>query len=294
MNSYLPKILITGGNGQLAHALDQQIFAENFELFLCSRDEMDITDMSSVTQAIEQFSPDIIINTAAYTAVDKAEQETEIALKVNHFGAKNVAIACQNKMIPLIHISTDYVFDGQKKTPYLENDAVNPINLYGKSKWLGEESVRENCEQHIILRVSGVFSEYGNNFFKTILRLAQERKSLRIVADQITCPTDASDIARVIFILATQKNKWGTYHFCSNQPISWHQFAVNIVNAARKYSALNVEEITAIPTSDYPTPAKRPPYSVLNCDKIKTSFAITPMPLDASIARVAAALLQGA
>lgn len=164
MKVYLPKILVTGSNGQLGTALQQDNEQNNFDIIAASRSTMDITDMVSISDAIAHFTPDIIINTAAYTAVDKAESAEVECMRINHIGAQNIAVACHENKIPLIHISTDYVFDGSKQQPITEDEAVNPINLYGKSKWLGEEAVRNHLEQHIILRVSGVFSEYGHNF----------------------------------------------------------------------------------------------------------------------------------
>ena len=276
--SFVKKLLITGGNGQLAQALCHHSLAKNFQIIPCSRLDMDITDTDSITNALVTFSPDIIINTAAFTAVDKAESDIKASVEINHLGTQHLAAACEKQRIPLIHISTDYVFDGAKQNPYQENDVPNPINFYGKTKWLGELAVRELCEQHIILRVSGVFSEYGNNFLKTILRLAQERKELRVVADQITCPTYAGDIAQAIFSIVKQNierpTHWGTYHYCSAPPVSWYEFAKAIVTYAQNYKKLLVEEINAITTDQYPTAAKRPAYSVFDCTKIQLDFDI--------------------
>lgn len=272
---HAPNVLITGSDGQLGNALRAHPAVGEFQITACGRSNMDITSAASINNAILQFSPDFIINTAAYTAVDKAEKEAELAMSINHIGAKYLAIACKKNQIPLIHLSTDYIFDGTKTSPYLEDDAATPVNLYGESKWLGEQAVREQCEQHIILRVSGVFSEYGSNFMKTILRLAAERKELNIVADQITCPTYAGNIASVIYsIIKKQTHKWGTYHYCDSPPVSWHQFADAIIHQAKPHHALIVEKINAITTAEYPTLAKRPAYSVLDCSKIKKEYGI--------------------
>jgi len=275
MKNYLPNILITGSDGQLGNALRTHAGARDFHITACSRDNLDITDPASIDQAIKQYTPDFIVNTAAYTAVDTAEKEIDQAVSVNHLGAQHLAQACAAHKIPLIHISTDYVFDGDKVTPYLEEDAVNPVNLYGKSKYWGEQAVREYCEQHLILRVSGVFSEFGHNFLKTILRLASERKELNIVADQFTCPTYAGNIAAVIYSLIKQPLKSGIYHYCDNPPVSWHEFATAIIQQAKKQRTLLVEKINAITTAEYPTLAKRPVYSVLDCNKIKRDYDIT-------------------
>jgi dTDP-4-dehydrorhamnose reductase len=270
----MPKILITGAQGQVATALCQHELAQHFNIQACTRVQLDITSPASIHQMITQCSPDIIVNTAAYTAVDKAEQYTEQSLLANHIGARNLAMACQQLQIPLIHLSTDYIFDGTSSSPYTEENAANPINQYGESKWLGEQAIRSQCEQHVIVRVSGVFSEFGTNFFKTILKLAAEREELRIVADQITCPTYAGHIAGAIFSLLNRELKWGTYHYCDQYAVSWHEFASTIIQEAKLYKPLRVKTIHAISTAEYPTAAKRPAYSVLACNKIKNTYNI--------------------
>jgi dTDP-4-dehydrorhamnose reductase len=274
MHNYSPKILITGSDGQLGMALRHHTRAQSLPITACTRHELDITDAASIHKAIERFQPDVIINTAAYTAVDKAEQEIEQALRVNHLGVRHLAMACAEHQIFLIHISTDYVFDGTVQTAHLESDPTHPVNRYGESKCLGEQAIGEHCPQHIILRVSGVFSQYGSNFLKTILRLANEKKELHIVSDQIICPTAAHDIASAIFTLASQPLHTGTYHYSSAQAVSWHQFACAIIAEAKQYHSLYVEEVKAITTAEYPTAAKRPAYSVLDCSKIKKDYQI--------------------
>lgn len=274
MSNYTPKILITGGDGQLACALRNHLLAHEFQITACSRAEIDITKLSSVKKAIDHYSPDILINTAAYTGVDKAEHEIEQAMGVNHLGAQNLAIACEKYQIPLIHLSTDYIFDGTKTCSYLEDDKANPINIYGKSKWLGEQAVREQCEQHIILRVSGVFGEYGNNFLKTMLHLALKRKELCVVDDQITCQTYTGDIAGALYAIVKNPHHWGTYHYCSADSFSWHQFAMAIIEEAKKHRKFQVEKIQAITTAEYPAAVKRPAYSVLDCGRIKKDYEI--------------------
>ncbi len=274
MNTYLPKILVTGGQGQLASALKNHIKANQFLLNFYSHHELDITDSSTIKNIIDTHQPDLIINTAAYTAVDKAETDKETAEKINHFGARNLARICQQNAIPLIHLSTDYIFDGEKKSAYVESDAANPINFYGITKQRGEQAITEILTDYIILRVSGIFSEYGQNFLKTMIRLSQEKKELRVVADQITCPTAANDIASAILKMAatysqTQKLPWGIYHYCSANPVSWHAFASSILSHVNPSIV-----IKAIPTNEYPTPAKRPMNSVLNCEKIQQNFSI--------------------
>jgi len=275
MKNYSNKILVTGGNGQIASALRHHPSAKDFALIFRTREELDITDLHSIQQNILDFSPTIIINTAAYTAVDKAEQEKESALKINFDGAKNLAQICHEKNILLIHLSTDYVFSGEKNIPYLEEDIANPINYYGESKWLGEEAIRQHCEKHIILRVSGVFSEYGNNFFKTILHLAQTKNDISVVTDQMTCPTHANDIATTILTIAQHPIALGTYHYCSGNPTSWFEFATQIIAEIReKHIPIRLEKINRILSKDYPTLAKRPLYSILDCQKIKSDYGI--------------------
>src|SRR3990167_10088067 len=198
MTSYLPKILLIGGSGQVGTALRRHSFAQAWQVVSPSHAELDITDLAAIERTILACSPEIVINVAAYTAVDKAEQETELCARINYIGAYHVAHACKKHNLPCIHLSTDYIFSGTTTTPYHEEDNPKPINFYGESKWLGEMAIRNQCEKHIILRVSGIFSEHGNNFFKTILRLAKEKKEIYVVSDQASCPTYADDIAETI------------------------------------------------------------------------------------------------
>lgn len=267
MNVSLPKILITGGKGQVATALQQHNKAKQFQLIACPHNECDITKLSDIQKTISEFHPDIIINTAAYTAVDQAEKEKSLAMQINHLGVQNLAYACEKNRIPIIHLSTDYIFDGQSSMPYTEDHIANPINTYGESKWLGEEALRKECEQHIILRICAVFSEFGNNFFKTILRLAKEKKELRIVSDQIVCPTYAGDIANVLLSISQQFNQYGTFHYCNETPVSWYDFTLAILREAKI-------ELDTLPigSDQYPSLAERPSYSVFDCSKIKDYF----------------------
>ncbi len=264
-------LLVTGGNGQLAWDLQQLAAEQSVNLVAYPREILDITSSDSIRTVFEQCQPDIVINTAAYTAVDKAEQEIEQAFRINRDGTARIAEACALANIPLIHISTDYIFDGQKNIAYLEDDLPNPLGVYGQSKWEGEVAVREHCPRHIILRVSGVFGRHGHNFVKTILRLARERDVLRIVADQTTCPTSAADIAAAILSLVKQPLQFGTYHYCSNEATTWYQFAKTIIEMAGLKT-----DVQPITTADYPLPAKRPPHSVLDTYKIQTHYDIQP------------------
>lgn len=290
-------ILITGASGQLGHTLQMHPLAQQHNMIARSHQMLDITDLNSVKAAIELHQPDIVINAAAYTAVDKAETEQARCFMINRDGAHNLAVSCEAAGIPLIHVSTDYVFDGKRATPYLEHDATLPLNVYGESKLAGEAAVRMACKKHVILRVSGIHSLQGHNFLNTILRLANERTELNMVGDQITCPTYAGDIAGAIYTIcekiATAGNnnhfiqdakvtpatnhhaKWGTYHYCSNPPASWYDFASAILEHARSRGTVTLEKLNRITTDQYKTPATRPAYSVLNCDKIQHDYGIS-------------------
>lgn len=283
------KVVVTGANGQLGWSLAQR--AGEYEILAFDHDGLDITDAAAVQHTLENSGADVVINAAAYTAVDKAEQEPELAFAVNCQGPRHLASACADLQIPLLHVSTDYVFDGTKRGAYRENDPAAPLGVYGRSKWEGEEAVRQALAAHIILRVSWVFSEHGHNFVKTMLRLAGQREQLKVVADQQGCPTYAGDIATVLLTLAervvlqqpvlakegdTLSSLWGTYHYCSTPPTTWHGFAQTIVALARAYEPLRVTEIMPISTQEYPTPAARPLNSVLDCTLLRARFGIEP------------------
>lgn len=275
MKNFLPKILITGANGQLGTMLIHRAPHDEFNLLPCGRAELDITNQQNVMDYFAKHQPAIVINTAAYTAVDKAEDEIDQAMQINAHGAEKVAKACAAMNIKLIHISTDYVFAGTSHKAMHEDDKPHPLNVYGQSKLLGEQAVMAYAQQHIILRICAVYSEFGNNFYKTIRRLAKERKELRIVSDQIACPTYAGDIADAIYQMARQLTHFGIYHFCSNHETSWHHFASAIVNHAAKNEKLLVEQMTAISTAEFGARAARPYFSILDCSKIARDYGIS-------------------
>ncbi len=285
------KVLLTGANGQVGWEIVRR--ATNHQLLALTHRELDITHSQVVQHTVKESGADIVINAAAYTAVDQAEQEPDMAFAVNRDGPANLAATCAQLGIPLLHLSTDYVFDGSKAGAYHEDDPVAPLGVYGDSKWQGEEAVRQRLAAHLILRVSWIFGSHGRNFVKTMLRLAKERKQLRVVADQYGCPTYAGDIADVVLRLAERvvqdssfgaisgKNKnsyWGTYHYCGVPATTWHGFAQTIIDIGRMHSPLQVEEIIPIATIDYPTPAVRPVNSVLACQQLQERFAIKPCP----------------
>jgi len=246
------------------------------------RQELDISDETAVTQAVEAFKPDVIINAAAHTAVDKAESEEAASYAINRDGPRHLAEAANKVGATMLHISTDYVFAGDKNGLYLETDPVDPQGVYGASKLAGEQAVAAACPRHIILRTAWVFGEHGNNFVKTMLRVGQQRDNLGVVADQLGGPTYAGDIAAALLTIAEQSLNgaelpWGVYHFAGEPHVSWFEFAQAIFAAAGKHGVLDkLPVVNAIATSDYPTPAKRPTNSRLDCSKIRVAFGIAP------------------
>ena len=267
-----PSILITGAGGQVAEALSSM--DSTIDRINLSRQDLDITDTSAVKTKLNNIEPMLVINAAAYTAVDKAESEAEVAFAVNEMGCKNLAQACAELEIPLFHVSTDYVYDGTKGSPYVESDEPMPRSVYGLSKLAGERALEQACPRHIILRTSWLFSETGNNFVKTMLRLASERTELNIVSDQRGCPTSANSIAGALLLLAEQyvnegSLPWGTYHFSNRPGTTWFDFAKEVFHQAGLDDRIT---INPIPTTEYPTPATRPENSILDCSKFFKNF----------------------
>ncbi len=283
-------VLVTGANGQLGQSI--KFISKNYldiDFVFCDSTVLDITNLDNVTQIFEQFKPNFCINTAAYTAVDKAESEPEKAYLINVVGAKNLALVCKEYDTILLHVSTDFVFDGTSTElsvtngkGYTEQDIPNPTGVYGQTKLDGEKAIQEIFENYFIIRTSWVYSQFGNNFMKTMLRLASERDTISVVNDQIGTPTNAVDLAQVLIniICHTERsrsahnigfeiNNFGIYNFSNEGKCSWYEFALKIfeVNNLK----INVQPI---PTSNYPTPAKRPSFSVLDKTKIKSTFKI--------------------
>jgi dTDP-4-dehydrorhamnose reductase len=239
-----------------------------------------------------------VVNAAGYTAVDEAESEPELAFAVNRDGPAYLASACGKAGIPLVHISTDYVFDGQKKGAYLVTDPVSPLSVYGKSKAAGEVEVREHLREHLILRTGWLYGVYGHNFVKTMLRLGREREVVQVVADQYGCPTYAADLAETILRIAAQflqggRVHWGTYHYCGKGVTTWHGFAEEIFDIAREYVLLRVKRLEPISTAEYSTVAKRPANSVLDCSFFETHFGFSPEPWKESLSRMIHQVLSG-
>ncbi len=275
------KILYTGADGQLGYEIKLATEKEGLSAIGITLNELDIAQAESVKRFVADSTPDLVINCAAYTAVDQAEKEAELAYAVNRDGAAHLAEACAVQNIPLIHISTDYVFDGAKQSAYLESDATAPANIYGKSKAAGEEKVSEILPRHIILRTSWLYGCYGNNFVKTMLRLGREREHIGVVDDQFGCPTHAADLAAATVTIANAIFKkdfsnWGIYHYCNQGIVSWYEFAKTIFEIARPNIPLKLKHLEALTTDQYPTPAARPIYSVLDVKKIGQVFGIDP------------------
>lgn len=275
-----PTILVSGGYGQLGFELAR--LAENipqFTFVFTDRDTLDITSAAKVEEAFEQHKPAFFINCAAYTAVDKAETEKEIAAKINAEAVGIIANCCQQFNTQLIHISTDYVFNGKGTSPYLPDAATEPVNYYGETKWQGEQEALQKCANTIIIRTSWVYSEHGNNFVKTMLRLMAQRPELSVVEDQVGCPTYARDLAAAILHVVSVLHSGektlqsGLYHYSNSGVISWFDFAV----AIRDIAALPCE-VKAIPSSAYPTPAARPSYSVMDTTKIQDVYGVPMVP----------------
>ena len=268
-------VLVTGANGQLGQSL--QFIAPNYpdiHFVFCDSKVLDITNLNNIHQVFEQYKPNYCINAAAYTAVDKAETESEKAHLINVIGAKNLAEVCKEFDTILLHISTDFVFDGTKNTPYTEIDIPNPTGVYGQTKLDGEKAIQEIWHKHFIIRTSWVYSQFGNNFMKTMLRLASERDKLSVVNDQIGTPTNAVDLAEVLVKIISEHSKlntehFGIYNFSNEGQCSWYFFAKKIF----EFNSVKIN-LEPIPTTSFPTPAKRPGYSVLDKSKIKNTFGV--------------------
>ncbi|MFH4676101.1 dTDP-4-dehydrorhamnose reductase [Vibrio alginolyticus] len=275
------RVLITGGRGQVGYCLTKQLSEhESNTVLSLDKEDLDITKQDAVKAIVQDFQPTIIINAAAHTAVDKAEEEVEISLAINRDGPKFLAEAAQEVGAAILHISTDYVFEGNKNGEYLETDITNPQGVYGSSKLAGEEEVALACEKYIILRTAWVFGEHGNNFVKTMLRLGAVRDELNIVGDQFGGPTYAGDIAKVLIEIANHISKdepveYGVYHYSGLPHVSWCQFADAIFESAVTQGILTKKpNLTSITTDQYPTPAKRPSNSRMSTQKIKDEFFI--------------------
>lgn len=264
-------VLVTGANGQLGQSL--QFISGKYpeiDFVFCDSKTVDITQKEGIYLVFNKVKPDFCINTAAYTAVDKAESEPEKAFEINAIGVKNLAEVCLDFNTKLIHVSTDFVFDGAKKTPYTEDDSTNPKSVYGQTKLEGEKVVQAILKDYFIVRTSWVYSQFANNFMKTMLRLGAERDHLSVVDDQIGTPTNAVDLAEALIkIIKSDKKTFGIYNFSNEGSCSWFDFAKKIFEINKV-----TIDLQPIPTTQFPTPAERPKFSVLDKTKIKTVFGI--------------------
>jgi len=285
------RLYVIGGQGQVARSLREAAAGDNDIVFgYAQRPDVDLARPASIAQALAEFRPDIVINPAAYTAVDKAESEPDQAFALNRDGAALVAAAAAGQGAPVIHLSTDYVFDGTKDAPYVESDPVNPQSVYGRSKLAGELAVAAENPQHIVLRTAWVYAPFGTNFVRTMLRLAAERDSLRVVDDQIGCPTYAPDIAAAAIAIAKKviAGGWqakfaGVTHLAGPDALTWYAFANDIVRGSALRGGRSVP-ISPILTSDYPTPAVRPANSRLSTARLASVFDIRLPSLGSSLA----------
>lgn len=262
-------IAITGASGQLGQAL-KKMSERHPEHQFCfyNATEVDVTQKPTIEKVWDEIHPDYCINAAAYTAVDKAESEPEKAYAINAFGVKNLAEVCQKYQTVLIHISTDFVFDGTQSTPYLETDVTHPKGVYGASKLAGEQAIASVCQKYFIVRTSWLYSEFGHNFLKTMLRLAAEKPEVRVVNDQIGSPTHALDLAQMLITMILRPSThYGIYHFSNQGSTSWFGFAQKIFKVYQLDTPLY-----PIASADYPTPAQRPKFSVMNTTKIQQEF----------------------
>ncbi|MFZ1985365.1 MAG: dTDP-4-dehydrorhamnose reductase [Desulfatitalea sp.] len=289
------RLLIFGSNGQLGHDLELQARTRDWETVGADLPACDITRADSVAHTFEGAGrTDAVINAAAYTAVDAAESNPDTAFSVNRDAVTLLAQACRERALPLIHVSTDYVFDGLKTSPYLPTDPIHPQGVYGRSKAEGEEALRRHWERHVIVRTSWLFGLHGANFVKTMLRLGRERDTLRVVDDQVGCPSYAFDLAGALLDIAGHishhADAWGTYHFCNDVAVTWYAFTRRILALARTYERFRVAEILPILTTHYPLPAPRPPYSVLDCTSLEERFGITRRPWEVGLRELLADL----
>ncbi|WP_371375372.1 dTDP-4-dehydrorhamnose reductase [Thalassotalea aquiviva] len=274
-------VVVFGCKGQLGRCLQDRakgyVEKHGFNFFFFDRAQADISNFEQVNKSIVESNANIVINAAAYTAVDKAETEVELAYAINATGPENMAKVCNKLDIPLIHVSTDYVFDGEATKPYTPESPTNPQSVYGKSKLAGELAIEDILNKHVIIRTAWVFSEYGNNFVKTMLRLGQERDELGIVADQVGCPTYAGDLANnilnVLLEITEGCENWGVFHYSSKEKMSWYDFAQTVFDTSMDLGLYGKSPIVKpITTQMFLTPAKRPNYSVMDISRFEISW----------------------
>jgi dTDP-4-dehydrorhamnose reductase len=294
MTGRLRTVLVFGAGGQVGRELMQRSAPQGFALLGLTHADADIADRAAVEGAVQRHRPEIIINAAAYTAVDKAESDRDGAFAVNEAGPRNLALAAKDIGAALLHLSTDYVFDGRKADAYVEDDPVAPSTVYGRSKEAGERVVRETIPHHLIVRTAWVYAAHGANFLRTMVRLASERNVVRVVADQHGTPTSAADLADAIMRILPQlreTNAFGTFHLTNAGQTTWHGFAEAIFAGLARYEN-RVPRLEAISAADYPTPARRPAMSVLDCRKIANTYGVKLRPWQEAVEATLEALLE--
>jgi dTDP-4-dehydrorhamnose reductase len=291
------KVLILGTPGQLGHELMKAAWPAGSELIGLAYPEFDMADPACIDRAVADHGCDVVVNATAYTAVDKAESEPDPAYAINASGVERLGTACKAKGVPLIHVSTDYVFDGSKPHPeaYVETDPVCPVNTYGATKEAGETLLRAAWERHVIIRTSWVYASHGANFVKTMLRFGREREEMRVVDDQHGAPTAAADLAAAIVSICGQivgktDAPWGTYHLTGAGRTTWAGFAEHVFRRLEQAEGKR-PKLTRIATAEFPTPAARPANSLLDCSKIERAFGVKPLRWEQSVDRVLDELL---
>ncbi len=287
------RVLIFGGDGQLGREFRRLDGRDGHQVIAVTRSQADIVQPAAVRAAIRDADAEAVVNAAAYTAVDRAESELELAFSINRDGARQVAAAAAERGLPVVHISTDYVFDGTKHGAYPPDHPVAPMGVYGASKEAGERMVREAHDRPLILRTSWVFGAQGHNFVKTMLRLGAEREELGVVDDQFGCPTAAGDLAAAVLDMLPRlaKGGWGTYHYCGAGRTSWHGFARQIFELRKAITGAPPPRLRALATAEYPTPAPRPANSELDCASFAAAFGFAPRSWKLGLAEVLDELL---
>jgi dTDP-4-dehydrorhamnose reductase len=287
------KLLVTGAKGQLGWELMQRTAKGPFAVTGVDLPEVDLCDEDQVEQTFQSVRPDLVINAAAYTDVDGAESNRELCFQVNEAIPRRLARRCGAAGIPLIHLSTDFVFHAPRTTPWEERDPVSPKGIYAASKAAGEAAVMAELDAHLIVRTAWLYGIRGRNFVKTMLTLARDREEIGVVADQVGCPTFAGDLADTLLAMAARLRAdetlaWGTYHFCGGGQTTWHGLAEAAIGLARRRGGIDfkLQRIKALTTAEYPTPAVRPAYSVLDCAKIQRALKITIAPWEARLEAV--------
>ncbi len=276
------RVLVIGLHGQLARELARARWPGSWTVTFAGRPELDLQCPDKAAAFVAAAKADVVINTAAYTDVEKAESEPGLAALINADAPGAMAAVCAQTGSAFVTISTDYVFDGAKGSPYIEDDGINPLNVYGRSKARGETLVRENAARHVILRTSWVFSPFGTNFVKTMTRLGRERRELRIVGDQQSCPTAAGDLAGSVVAICQAiergQHRFGTYHVSNTESATWHEFAMAIFKHTAARGETTPEHVAKITTAEYPTKAVRPANSILDCSRIRTAYGVVMRP----------------